>query len=86
METRTPTPDDDVVSIDRWEGEGGARTSPAEEARHATLASVTDHDNVRAPPPPRRAVTRQTIDVSEAAVLSERFRNALSPSPQSVDQ
>ena len=46
METRTPTPDDDVVSIDRWEGDGGARTSPAEEARHATLASVTDHDNV----------------------------------------
>jgi len=33
MEMRTPTRHDDAMSIARWEGEGGARTSPAEEER-----------------------------------------------------
>ena len=55
-------------------------------ATHATPAAMTNHDNVRVPPPPRKAVTGRMIDVREVAVLSERFRNALSPSPQSVDQ
>ena len=40
METRTPTRPDDAISIARWESEGGARKSPAEEERDTRDASV----------------------------------------------
>jgi hypothetical protein len=87
METRTPARHDDVISIARWEGEGGARKSPVEEERDTRDASSrTNHDKVRVPPPPRNAIAYRTIDVREVAVLSEPFRNAPSPSPQSADQ
>lgn len=47
METRTPTRHDDATSIARWEGEGGARTSPAEEERDIRDDRVDDESPQR---------------------------------------
>jgi hypothetical protein len=47
METRTPTRHDDATSIARWEGEGGARKSPAEEERDTRDARVNAESRQR---------------------------------------
>ena len=47
METRTPTRHDDAISRARWEGEGGARKSPAEEERDTRDARVDDESRQR---------------------------------------
>ena len=73
METRTPTRHDDAISIARWEGEGGGRKSSAEEERDTRDApSMPNQDNVRVPPPPRKAVTCRTIDVTSARWSPQR--------------
>lgn len=47
MERRTPIRHDDAMSIARWEGEGGARKSPAEEERDTRDARVDDESRPR---------------------------------------
>ena len=47
MGTPTPTRRDDAISIARWEGEGGARKSPAEEERDTRDACIEDESRPR---------------------------------------
>lgn len=48
METRTSTRHDDAIAIARWEGEGGARKSLAEE-EHDTRAAWVDAESLELP-------------------------------------